>query len=49
MNFYKKIKIVTGTSSKPELFEERVNELIQEIESDERVEDYNLTVLFEFF
>lgn len=46
MKFYKKIKIITGTSSKPELFEEKINELLRELDDDERIEDYNINIFF---
>ena len=42
----RKVKLVTGTATKPDIFEDRMNELLCELENDKRVKEYSYEVLF---
>lgn len=40
------IKIISMTAEKPEMFEEKVNELLQKLQVDKNVKKFNYNVLY---
>ena len=42
----KRLKIIPMTAEKPEIFEEKVNELLQKLEADKQVKTFDYNVLY---